>query len=142
MSISYRSPIYYFYFIISPNSYGRKSDHVSFIQVFLKKLSLDHDPISVFQQEFGIHGLLKHLYHVMKVIRVCQHRFIKRKKKGFKRIPSLKLLMLSVGKAYAVSSSSCRHLLLYSQNSRVQVSANTSVRNRTKTNQFVYTFKP
>jgi len=50
MSISYRSPIYYFYFKISPNSYGRKSDYVSFIQVFLEKLSLDHDPISVFQQ--------------------------------------------------------------------------------------------
>ena len=39
MSISYRSPIYYFYFKISPNSYGRKSDHVSFIQV---SLSLEH----------------------------------------------------------------------------------------------------
>ena len=30
-SISYRSSIYYFYFYFLPNSYGRKSDYVSFI---------------------------------------------------------------------------------------------------------------
>ena len=64
----------------------------------------------------------------------------KRKKKGFYRIPPLKLLMLSVGKARAVSSSSCRHLLLYSKNNHVQVSANTSVRNSTKTNHFMHNF--
>ena len=54
MSISYRSPIYYFYFKISPNSYGRKSDHRCIVQVFFEQFFLDHDPVSVFQQEFGI----------------------------------------------------------------------------------------
>lgn len=65
MSISYRSPIYYFHFKISPSSYGRKSDHGSFIQVFLEKLTLDHDPISIFQQEFGIHIFIHDLAHLL-----------------------------------------------------------------------------